>query len=182
MAAQKLYFSDKEEEEDTLTLENCHPNFVDLLRSVFYYDCTDEFSPFGNDDGSDQLYNLEDWYRDNKGEKSIVKWLYKTINSFGFKITCEAASKIVDETILDQFEDVDPDFLRCMDNTIIATAFGQFKISGQLDVELKELALLALKRQKILQEMEEESEPVYLERLAVMENDLLKMDNLDPIH
>jgi uncharacterized protein YfeS len=173
MPSQKLYFSDKEEE--TLTLENCHPNFVNLLRSVFYYDCTDEYSPFGNDDGSDQLYNLESWYRDNKGEKNVIKWLYKTINSFGFKITSEAASKIIDETILDQFEDVDPDFLQCMDNTIIATAFGQFKISGQLDAELKELALLALQRQKILQEMDEEPEQSYLERLGVMENDLTRI-------
>jgi uncharacterized protein YfeS len=175
MTTQKLYFSDKEKEDDTLTLENSHPNFVKLLTAEFYYDCTDEFSPFGNDDGSDQLYNLEDWYRDKKGESNIIKWLHRTINAFGFKITSEAGSKILDAEILDQFEDVDPDFLNCMDNTIIATAFGQFKISGQLDAELKELALIALKRQKLLQEMDDASENEYLERLTVMEHDLLKM-------
>jgi uncharacterized protein YfeS len=175
MNTQKLYFSDKEEKEDTLALENSHPNFVKLLRAEFYYDCTDERSPFGNDDGSDQLYNLEDWYRDKKGESNIIKWLHKTINAFGFKITSEASSKILDPEILDQFEDVDPDFLNCMDNTIIATAFGQFKITGQLDAELKELALIALRRQKLLQEMNDTSEHAYLERLSVMENDLLKM-------
>jgi uncharacterized protein YfeS len=175
MSIQKLYFSDKEEEEDTLTLENSHPNFVNLLASEFYYDCTDEFSPFGNDDGSDQLYNLEEWYRDKKGENNIVKWLHKTINAFGFKITSEAGSKILDAEILDQFQDVDPDFLNCMDNTIIATAFGQFKISGQLDAELKELALIALKRQNLLQEMEKAPEHKYLERLVIMERDLLKI-------
>jgi uncharacterized protein YfeS len=176
---QKLYFSDKEEEEDTLTLENSHPNFVKFLTSEFYYDCTDEFSPFGNDDGCDQLYNLEDWYRDKKGENNIVKWLHKTINAFGFKITSEAGSKILDAEILDQFEDVDPDFLHCMDNTIIATAFGQFKISGQLDAELKELALIALKRQKILLEMENVVEPKYLERLTIIENDLSSVEAAD---
>jgi uncharacterized protein YfeS len=176
MVSQKLYFSDKKEEEDVLTKENSHPNFVNLLTSKFYYDCSDEFSPFGNDDGSDQLYNLEDWYRDNKGESNVVKWLHKTINGFGFKVMSEAASQILDQNILDQFEDVDPDFLNCMDNTIVATAFGQFKIAGQLDTELKELALLALKRQQVLQEMEEEPEVEYVERLTIMEKDLLKIN------
>jgi uncharacterized protein YfeS len=176
MPTQKLYFSDKKEEEEALKLENVHPNFLDLLRSIFYYDCTDEFSPFGNDDGFDQLYHLEDWYRDKKGENNIIKWLYKTINAFGFKITSEAGSKILEPEILDQFEDVDPDFLKCMDNTIIATAFGQFKISGQLDAEVKALALIALKRQKMLLGMEDElAEGEHLERLTIMEHDLLKI-------
>jgi uncharacterized protein YfeS len=175
MHTQKLYFSDKEEKEDTLTLENSHPNFVKLLPAEFYYDCTDKHSPFGNDDGFDQLYNLEEWYRDDNKKDTIVKWLYQTINGFDFKVTCEAASQILDETILDQFEDVDPDFLNCMDNTIIATAFGQFKISGELDKELKDLTLTALKRQRILEEMTAEPDTEHLERLTIMESDLLKI-------
>jgi uncharacterized protein YfeS len=173
MRTQKLYFS--VEEDDGSSLENYHPNFVQLLKSTFYYDHADDFSPFGNDDGFDQLYNLEEWYRDNKKKGTIVKWLYKTINDFGFKVTSEAASQILDETILDQFEDVDPDFLNCMDNTIIATAFGQFKISGELDKELKDLTLTALKRQRILEEMTAEPDTEHLERLAIMESDLLKI-------
>ncbi len=167
---EKLYFN----EDEGPSRETSHPTFVKTLTAEFYYDCTDEFSPFGNDDGSDQLYNLEGWYRDNKGESNIVKWLHKTINQFGFKITSEAGSQIVDEIILEQFQDVDPDFLNCMDNTIIATAFGQFKISGTLDKEMKELALTALKRQKIMNAMEENQfSNEYEERLTKMENDLV---------
>lgn len=174
MLTQKLYFTDKDD--DGSILENYHPNFVKSLTAPFYYDFTDEFSPFGNDEGSDQLHNLEDWYRDHHGESNVLRWLHKTINAFGFKIMSEAGSKIVDAEILDQFQDVDPDFLNCMDNTIIATAFGQYKISGLLDGELKELALIALERQQILLTME--IEPVdnkFMKRLNKMKNDLLSI-------
>jgi hypothetical protein len=36
--------------------------------------------------------------------------------------------------------------------------------------------LLALKRQQVLQEMEEEPEVEYVERLTIMEKDLLKIN------
>ena len=51
------YFFDSE---DGPAKETSHPNFVKSMESEFYYDCTDDFSPFGNDDGADLLYNLED--------------------------------------------------------------------------------------------------------------------------
>jgi len=44
------------------------------LTEEFYYDCTDEFSPFGNDDGADTLSSLEEWYQENGNLKKPLKF------------------------------------------------------------------------------------------------------------
>ncbi|MBS1636911.1 MAG: hypothetical protein JST26_13420 [Bacteroidetes bacterium] len=147
MPGKKFYYDDPEG--DALTKETSHPKFVENMIAGFYYDCTNDFSPFGNDDGADLLFNLEEFYQEKKG-KGIIKWLYKTIDEFGFKYASEGCSKILDEPTLKQLQDEDPHFINCMDNTIIAAAFGQIKISGQVDKDLKELAKIAIQRQLIV--------------------------------
>jgi uncharacterized protein YfeS len=171
MALNKFYYDDPEGE--ALSPKTSHPNFVKFLKSSFYYDCLDEFSPFGNDDGADLLYNLEDWYQENDGKGDIVKWLFKTIDEFGFKYESKGCSKILDEPTLKEIQNEDPHCLTCMDNAIIAAAFGQYKISGQLNAELKELALTALKRQLLLAGDEQHNiTKQYIERLRTMTKDL----------
>ena len=56
----ETYFDDEEIGTDRKT---SHPNFVEAFNDNFYYDCTDEEAPFGNDNGADTLYELEDYYR-----------------------------------------------------------------------------------------------------------------------
>ena len=56
-----LYFDDPEE---GLARNTSHPAFVRVAPQDFYYDCGDDFSPFGSDDGFDTLAALEDWYRE----------------------------------------------------------------------------------------------------------------------
>ncbi|WP_018344242.1 hypothetical protein [Cytophaga aurantiaca] len=147
MFGKKFYYDDPEG--DALAKETSHPNFVKNMTADFYYDCTYDFSPFGNDDGADLLFNLEEFYQEKKG-KGIIKWLFKTIDEFGFKYVSEGCSKNLDEATLKKLQEEDPHFITCMDNTIIAAAFGQIKISGQVDTELKDLAKIAIQRQLIL--------------------------------
>jgi uncharacterized protein YfeS len=171
MSVNKFYFDDPEGE--ALSSKTSHPNFVKLLKASFYYDCLDEFSPFGNDEGADLLYNLEDWYQENNGKGNIVQWLFDTIDGYGFKYKSESYSKILDESVLKQIETEDPHCLACMDNTIIAAAFGQYKISGQINKELKEVALIALKRQLLLTTNFKDSlTKEYVQRLQIMTKDL----------
>ena len=175
MPGQKFYYDDPEG--DALAVETSHPNFVTLLTSPFYYDCTDNFSPFGNDDGADLLYQLEEWYQEKNGKGNILKWLIETIDEMGFKYSSKDCLKILDEDILKQLLDEDPHFLGAMDNTIVAAAFGQFKISGQISKELKEIALTALKRQTILHDTStNELAKEYLERLKIMTDDLMNVE------
>jgi len=147
MSDTPLYFDDPEG--NALSKETSHPEFVRLMTADFYYDCLDEFSPFGNDDGADLLFNLEDWYRED-GEGNITEWLFETIDEFGFKYQSKDCARIVDKASLEQIHSEDPFFFECMDDAIIAAAFGQLKITGLLDQELKGLALIALERKKAM--------------------------------
>lgn len=56
----KFYFDD---EEEGLSPQTSHPKFNEIISDYFYFDCMDEFSPFGNDEGAEILYALQDWYK-----------------------------------------------------------------------------------------------------------------------
>lgn len=144
---ERLYF---ENSENGLLKENCHPLFTANFIDEFYYDVTDEFSPFGNDDGADTLFRLEEWYKEKKTEGNIVKWMYKFIDEAGYIYGSESASQITDFKTMLEIEDEDPNFFIFLDKVIIATAFGQIKIAGKIDAKLKKNAISALDRELLL--------------------------------
>lgn len=71
------YFDDPEV---GLARETSHPAFVRIATQDFYYDCGDDFSPFGNDDGSDTLAALEEWYQEQTGSKPAKALRFCTSN------------------------------------------------------------------------------------------------------
>lgn len=173
MFGKKFYYDDPEG--DALAKETSHPKFVENMTAEFYYDCTYDFSPFGNDHGADLLFNLEEFYQETKG-KGILKWLFNTIDEYGFKYTSEDCSKILDEPTIKQLQNEDPHFINCMNNTIIAAAFGQIKISGEVDNELKDLARTAIQRQLVLnRQYNHESVKEHNDNLNIMLHDLNKI-------
>ena len=151
MSEQKFYFDSPDG--GVLARETSHPHFTTNMTAAFYYDCTNDFSPFGNDDGADLLAKLEEFYQETKGKDSITKWLFDTIDGFGFKYASVGCSTIMDEPTLQHLQEEDPLYLECMNNAIIAAAFGQIKITGQVDNALKELAAMAIKRQLLMNEL-----------------------------
>ncbi|WP_405604229.1 hypothetical protein [Polaribacter sp. Asnod1-A03] len=161
------YFFDTED--DGLAKETSHPNFVKSMKSQFYYDCTDEFSPFGNDDGADLFYNLEDWYREKKLTRNIVKWMFKQIDEMGFEYKSKGCSEILDLEKLNKIQEEDEYLISSMDNSIIATGFGQIKITGKIDSKLKDLTIKALDRQMLL---DEDDDKEFFNRLEKMKSDL----------
>ena len=66
------YFDDPDE---GIARETSHPRFLELAREDFYYDCTDDFSPFGSDAGADTLSFLEEWYRNGGQEGEAIRFL-----------------------------------------------------------------------------------------------------------
>jgi uncharacterized protein YfeS len=172
------YYFDNEE---GLARETSHPFFVAHASAEFYYDLGDEFSPFGNDAGADILYNLQDWYQEH--------------TDFD---TSEFLSEYLDENwpnMLDYVELSEPQQLANLnsnkqvyyddiDQSIIAIAFGQYKISGTADEQTLAMANLALLRQQYFAEKagQKEQNPwpysaQYLQRLSIMEADLAAMAN-----
>ena len=144
---QRFYFDD---EEEGLSYQTSHPNFASLLKEDFYLDCLDEFSPFGNDDGAEVFMELQDWYVEKKGKNSILKWLYAYIDEFGFAYQSKQASLLIELEDINFLLENDKFFIDCMDKVIIAVAFGQYKIQGTIDKKLKEIALIAIKRQELI--------------------------------
>ncbi len=166
------YYFDHEEG-DGPSRKTSHPNFVKAMTADFYYDCVDEYSPFGNDDGADMLYHLEDWYREKKLFRNIVKWLFNEIDEMGFQYQSKQCSQILDLETLSMIQEEDEYMLLCMDNSIIAAGFGQLKITGKIDTKLKKITLTAIERQLLLDEGYDKE---YKERLEKMKEDLLNFE------
>ena len=144
----KLYLDD---EETGLSRETSHPNFVEHFTEEFYYDCADDEAPFGNDNGADTLYELEDLFKsgDYKGKVlSLPKKIVSDIWDFHYLKPDNFSKKKIAELI-----EKDEYSLIATDQVIIAVALGEIKITGKIEPELKELALNAMKRQKIVFEM-----------------------------
>ncbi|QJX46154.1 MolR family transcriptional regulator [Hymenobacter taeanensis] len=187
MKPQKFYFDD---EEEGLAIQTSHPNFTAVVKEEFYFDCVDDFSPFGNDDGADALLSLTEWYQETRGRNKIVNWLFRTIDEYGFSYQSKWASGLVSAEELQKLEKEDPSFIGCMDRTIIGVGFGQCKITGSINVELKQLVKTAIARQKMIHEKDlakgkqihgdvgndfgndEKLLREYLDRLDIMERDL----------
>jgi uncharacterized protein YfeS len=169
----KQYFDDREG--DALSRETTHPNFVQALTEQFYYDCTDEFSPFGNDEGADTLYALEDWYRENGRLDKPMLFLKELIeDNFGVDMS-HIGLEDKDEIIsINQNEEFLFDIL---DRSVIATSFGQYKIEGRIDIELRRLGLLAIRRQTLLTEYKLAHSDLDLGKLLKIVD--LKTTNLD---
>lgn len=187
MKVKKFYF---DSDEEGPAIETSHPNFNAIVKEEFYYDCTDDFSPFGNDDGADALASLEEWYQETRGRGKITNWLFRYIDGYGFKFKSKWTSTFTDLEKLAWLEKEDPAFTGCMDRAIIGTGFGQYKIVGVISKELKEIVLAAIARQRLIHEhdllsgkhalgnidIDSEGDKQlmnqYLERLATMESDL----------
>ncbi len=162
MPATKFYFDDEEGEGPSR--ETSHPNFVKVLTEDFYYDCTDEFSPFGNDDGADALFNLEDWYRENGKLSKPLKFVKDYIvENLGLETKY---IKLTDTAIILKIYTEDEYMFGSIDHAIIATAFGQYKIEGILNSELKDLASIALDRQMSITQHQIDNNDIELRKLV----------------
>ncbi|WP_137937921.1 MolR family transcriptional regulator [Chitinivorax sp. B] len=126
-----FYFDDPDE---GLSRTTSHPRFVAVATDDFYYDATDDFSPFGNDDGFDALSGLEDWYRDYGARANVPVYLDQLITSWGLGVPAELIHAAVSDIAswLGQKE-IHLTYLKSECGARLATAFGQMKIAGKID-------------------------------------------------
>ena len=173
------YFDDDEE---GLARETSHPFFVEHATADFYYDGCDDFSPFGNDSGHDTLASLEEWYQERTAGAKAATFLRNLLtNNWGF----DAA--YLDVTDLKQIDLTSRDEQSLngeIDKAVIATAFGQFKIAGQADKAILQMATDAFRRQRYDAEKAGKCKnhpwdyaEQFLARLDIMEADLAAMAN-----
>ncbi len=138
-------------DDDTIGLHplTSHPIFRQYFHSEIYYSSIQDAAPFGNDEGSDALWELADLLRRRPKADllhcpvNILSRLYHLPFYPPKGETTEELEALRDEQLegrplLEQ--------LRRTDRVIIALALAQIKITGALSRGLYSLALLALER------------------------------------
>ena len=132
-----------------------HPNFrKHFTDEQLYCNCGDEETPFGSDTGNDVLHIIEEKIRKNKNfsfsdfpkyliEKEWGIEYFEPVPIIDEKIFAEDL-KIKDKGLSREA------IINESDEVIIATAFAQIKITGKISEDLKEKALLSLKRMEMI--------------------------------
>ena len=141
----RRYFDD---EETGLSPETSHPTFVALCADDdFVYDCTNDFSPFGSDAGADTLAALDDWFRESR-DRPTREFVDQMMDEWGMELPdlLETDGTVVrrwlaDDELSNHFSQINP--------MLIATAFGELKITGSVSREILALALAAAAREAI---------------------------------
>ena len=136
-----IYVDDPEVGPDRLTT---HPRFNAHFQDNYYLDCTDEYSPFGSDEGADVLVMFEDAIRKDRdidflvGAYDIVSgWMERDVSSpddwatYEYGFDCDVA--------------------------VMSSAFTSIKLTGHLDAALQEQGVAALDR--LIQQVESEDRP-----------------------
>lgn len=105
-----------------------HPDARGILDETFFWDCTNDFSPNGNDTGSDLLSEYRDWLKRHKDGKTISflenlakKWGYESMNAMDDDVLCEAC---------------------------VGLAFADVKLRATCDQDARQLAFQAIERQR----------------------------------
>jgi uncharacterized protein YfeS len=139
----KHYFDDPDEGPAP---DTSHPRYVALAGDdEVYYDCCDDFSPFGNDDGADVLAMLEEWYQDGGKDAEIMDFVDQTLDDwdFGLPEGIVGADQATVDRWLDE-EDMHANYLASTCRALLAAALGQLKISGKINPELHQQAQTAI--------------------------------------
>lgn len=113
-----------------------HPIFREYFSDALYYDCGDEDTPFGSDEGSDTLWMLAEQYDPTFDFADFPRRIIEEGWEMDY-IPPDPAH--TDEYIGENNGDI-----LMADQVIIAAAFGQIKMTGESDKALRELAFKAL--------------------------------------
>lgn len=124
-----------------------YPRGAKILSEGFYWDCTDEFSPFGNDDGADTLEAFVEW-REEHPRANPLKFLEQFLKEWDVK---NDYWEVVDASKALALLEQDEFSFTTRDNCLIAVAFGQILVDGKVAPELKRRALLAIERRLLPQ-------------------------------
>ena len=138
----------RDEDEDLweLSPETAHPQAAQSLTDEFFWDCTDENAPFGNDTGADTLAFFQVWRAEHPRSNpceflgEILREAFEVSDDDWNVVEPEQVRKLLDESEYDVF---------VRDDTVIAVAFGQVVLDGRVDAEIKRRAMLALQRQSL---------------------------------
>jgi uncharacterized protein YfeS len=155
--ADRRYFDD---EESGLSPETSHPTFVTLCAGDdFFYNCTNDFAPFGSDAGADTLEALEAWFQEPE-DRPTREFIDQMMDEWDMRLPdlletddTVVRSWLADEKLATHFSQINP--------MLIATAFGELKITGSVTREIRALAIAAARRETIYTAYSSETHPTW---------------------
>lgn len=160
----KLYVDSIEEGVSRVT---SHPLFNKSFSEEIYVDIIDEFTPFGNDEGWETLNQLGKWYlQDNDTNKSILSF----IDDYAYKywrwdISMFPIFEVLD---MDKIKNIEERYEYVFDafpKIIIASTFGQIKITGYLEESLKRVFESVIQQQIFLIDYRIQNDEIDLNKL-----------------
>jgi uncharacterized protein YfeS len=107
-----------------------HPDARKILDDPFFWDCSNDFAPNGNDTGADLFTDYRKWLRRNPSGDPIT-FYRELIRQWGFP---PVASNDLERTV--------------MDEAAVALAFAEFKLRADCRPSVAELARIAIQRQR----------------------------------
>jgi uncharacterized protein YfeS len=149
----RLYFDDDETGLHPLT---SHPKFRAHFTDEIYYNCFDEETPFGSDEGSDTLAAIEEYMR--KGKAFDFAAFPKKLIETDWDMTYIPADDLSRKTV-ERLAREDEMNLTQSDMVTCAVAFAQIKITGRVDAGLKQRALNAMRRSELIDDILERIVP-----------------------
>lgn len=121
-----------------------------IMKSDFYYDVLDAWSPFGNDTGSDTYYLCCDWKKRHPNQE-IENFVKDELASLGYPIfdldmdgKDIAKLQNIVNAMLNKYID-----LNAINSNIIALAFSQLFLEGHIESKVKRWAEAAFSRESV---------------------------------
>jgi uncharacterized protein YfeS len=128
------------------SFDKAHPNAKLLMNDSFFFNVIEETAPFGSDDGSDTYAGFSDWRKNHTSDNPVI-FLNQQINYWGY------AKFDIEETDIEKLkpylksDEMNIQYMKGIDQAIVAIAFGQLYLEGNIDSEIKELAKKSIKRE-----------------------------------
>ena len=120
---------------------------VEIADYKFFWDATDDLSPFGCEEAYIAFCEISDWIVENPNTPIIECFIW-ILESWELDLE-DFNDEIIDsENILKIIQDLDfYEDLMSLDYTIIATGFGQLILQGKIDEDVKNIIQLSILRQ-----------------------------------
>ena len=123
-----------------------HSRARDILDAPFFWECTDDFAPNGNDTGADLLEDFKRWNKRNP-KTSPMSFLERLMKGWGIEpidwlVTAPSETRTLKER--------DSISVSVCNEAAIALAFATIKCRGQCPSDIAEYGLAALKRTSVL--------------------------------
>lgn len=157
-----------DDDEWELAPANAHPKARAALTDDYFWDCTDDNSPFGNDTGADVLAFFREW-RPSHARGKPLRFLGQLLRDWEVN---DDHWDVTDPAEVGRLVKQDKFSFQTRDEAIIALSFGQILLEGRVDPDVKHRALVALRRQGLPAAVErwpDEHRAERRRRLAAME-------------